>query len=868
MTVSSSTSKVQYNGDGSTAVFPYTFKVFDQDDLTVIIRSINGVEITKTVGTHYTVSGVGGAGGGNVTMLTAPASGEQLTILREQGLVQELDLVPNDPFPAQSLEDALDKLTFMVQTHSEELDRSIKASKTNSIGSTEFTVLAADRANKVFAFDSAGELSVAQELGTYRAGWSAATAYAERDIVKDTSNSNIYICLAAHTSSGVLPVGSNADVAKWGLIVDAASATASAAAAAASEAAADLSQVAAAASESAAAASEAASAGTASASQTSAIAAAASQVASASSASAASSSASAASTSASNAAASASNASTSATASSNAATSAETSASNAATSASNAAASEAAADLSQVAAAASEVAAAASASSASTSASSAASSSGTASASAAAALAALDSFDDRYLGAKASDPSLDNDGNALLVGAMYFSTSNNIMKVYDGAIWIAAYASLSGALLSINNLSDVNNASAAILNLGITATASELNALDGITATASELNSLVGVTGVASQADAQAGTSNALLMTPLRVSEAINSWSAKRAYVKSGVWSGAVNGDLVLFDTSSSSATLTLPASPLIGDVIYVAALSELNAGKTITVSPNGSLIDEDTYSIVYAANMPTLAFFYNGSSWISHTTSIAVSYARPFIPNWSIPDITMTTSGIPTISSAIPDYKGVWCYIVGGGGCGNNAQVYQAGWGFGGAGGRAHLHYTTVGRLRGASVTIGAGVTNSGSWRGVAGSETKINFPNLSSVTTGIGVAVPAFSVAAGVFFAPTSTDQTSTYINMTKYGVVSSPIATTTLAQPTFSETGPDDGGPNWIFCGSEGYGAYSSNAGGTTNGTSVYAGGGNASNGAFGTFPGGGGGGSTYVNTAIGHGANGVAKFYFQP
>jgi len=238
MTVSSSTSRVQFNGNGSTTVFAYSFKIFDQDDLTVIVRSATGVETVKTITTHYTVSGVGNAGGGNVTMLTAPASGETLTILREQDLVQELDLVENDPFPAQSLEDALDKLTFIVQQHDEELGRAIKASRTNTISSTEFTVLAADRANKVFAFNSAGELSVAQELGTYRGNWATSTAFAQRDIVKDTSNYNIYICVTAHTSTGSQPISSNADVAKWALIVDAASATTSASAAAGSAAAA------------------------------------------------------------------------------------------------------------------------------------------------------------------------------------------------------------------------------------------------------------------------------------------------------------------------------------------------------------------------------------------------------------------------------------------------------------------------------------------------------------------------------------------------------------------------------------------------------------------------------------------------------
>lgn len=164
MTVSTDLIKVSYSGDDSTTVFAYTFKVFDEDDLVVIIRDANGVETTKTITTDYTVSGVGNANGGNVTMLTAPASTETLLILREQPITQGLDLVPNDPFPADSIEEALDKLVFMMQQQAEELDRCIKLSKTNTMTSTEFTVSAADRANEVFSFDASGELSI-QPLG-------------------------------------------------------------------------------------------------------------------------------------------------------------------------------------------------------------------------------------------------------------------------------------------------------------------------------------------------------------------------------------------------------------------------------------------------------------------------------------------------------------------------------------------------------------------------------------------------------------------------------------------------------------------------------------------------------------------------------
>ena len=140
MTVSSSTNKVSYSGNGSLTTFAYTFKIFDEDDLTVILRAADGTETTQTITTHYTVTGVGVASGGNVVFGSAPASGVTVVIIREQPLTQGLDLVPNDPFPAQSLEEALDKLVFMTQKHEEELSRAIKASRTNTLTGSEFTI--------------------------------------------------------------------------------------------------------------------------------------------------------------------------------------------------------------------------------------------------------------------------------------------------------------------------------------------------------------------------------------------------------------------------------------------------------------------------------------------------------------------------------------------------------------------------------------------------------------------------------------------------------------------------------------------------------------------------------------------------------
>jgi len=106
-----------------------------------------------------------------------------------------------------------------------------------------------------------------------------------------------------------------------------------------------------------------------------------------------------------------------------------------------AAASATSAASSATAASTSATNAATSATAASTSATNAATAKTAAEAARDATLAAYDSFDDRYLGAKTSDPTLDNDGNALVAGSLYFNSSTQVMKLYTGSAWVAAYVS-------------------------------------------------------------------------------------------------------------------------------------------------------------------------------------------------------------------------------------------------------------------------------------------------------------------------------------------------------------------------------------------------------------------------------------------
>ena len=117
--------------------------------------------------------------------------------------------------------------------------------------------------------------------------------------------------------------------------------------------------------------------------------------------------------------------------------------------------------------------------------------------SATAAAASYDSFDDRYLGAKSSNPSTDNDGDALVVGALYFNTTTNIMMTYTGSAW-QSIATGGAGLLASNNLSDVQSTSASRTNLGV-AIGTDVQAFSSVLAgttasyTTAEETKLVGI---------------------------------------------------------------------------------------------------------------------------------------------------------------------------------------------------------------------------------------------------------------------------------------------------------------------------------------------------------------------------------------
>tara|TARA_X000001382_G_scaffold31984_1_gene20882 strand:- start:2870 stop:5197 length:2328 start_codon:yes stop_codon:yes gene_type:complete len=148
MTISSTTSSVILNADGSTHNFSFNFKILSSSDLKVIVRSTAGVETEKTLNSQYIIpsSSVGQDSGGNVLFKYntgtsgdahysatdyRPANGEKVILRRQPVQEQQLNLVNNDPFNAELIEESLDKLTMQVQAVQEEVDRTFRLSRTN-----------------------------------------------------------------------------------------------------------------------------------------------------------------------------------------------------------------------------------------------------------------------------------------------------------------------------------------------------------------------------------------------------------------------------------------------------------------------------------------------------------------------------------------------------------------------------------------------------------------------------------------------------------------------------------------------------------------------------------------------------------------
>lgn len=125
MTIASTETKVIYGGNGSTTTFAVPFMFLRNADIEVVLVDAEDAEYVQSEGTDYLLTGAGDQTGGTCVMSGVPEPGQTLVIRREPAMVQEVDYVENDAFPAATHEAALDKLTMICQALAEKLDRAI-----------------------------------------------------------------------------------------------------------------------------------------------------------------------------------------------------------------------------------------------------------------------------------------------------------------------------------------------------------------------------------------------------------------------------------------------------------------------------------------------------------------------------------------------------------------------------------------------------------------------------------------------------------------------------------------------------------------------------------------------------------------------
>lgn len=213
MTVSVLRNQVQYTGNNSTTAFTVSFPYTEKSQIKVYLDGS-----LQTITTHYTLTDPGSTG--TVTFGTAPGSGVIVSFIRETDFLQSVDYANNDILDAETLESAFDKLTMMCQQVKNLVDKSVGFDETVNESETTSLKLAAgttDLAGKLLAFDSTGAFVTTQEIGTFRgnSGTTTSAAFVVRDLVRDSSNDNVYFTKVAAASGSSLT-----DTNKFELLVD------------------------------------------------------------------------------------------------------------------------------------------------------------------------------------------------------------------------------------------------------------------------------------------------------------------------------------------------------------------------------------------------------------------------------------------------------------------------------------------------------------------------------------------------------------------------------------------------------------------------------------------------------------------------
>lgn len=217
MTIPTTITKNQHQGNGSGTSFDYNFKIFDESHLEVTKTDTQGNDTVLTISTDYTVLGVGDESGGSITYPvsgTPLAANEQLTIRRKLDFKQEVDLQNQGGFFAEVHEDVFDRITMFALQNQEELIRTIRVPVSDP-STVDMTLPNKDtRKGTVMAFNEvSGNPEAGPSIATVQTVSGIAAAIAtvagiDSEIVTVSGNSG-NVTIVAGVSTDVTTVATN-----------------------------------------------------------------------------------------------------------------------------------------------------------------------------------------------------------------------------------------------------------------------------------------------------------------------------------------------------------------------------------------------------------------------------------------------------------------------------------------------------------------------------------------------------------------------------------------------------------------------------------------------------------------------------------
>lgn len=193
MTVSTTTNKQSYTGNGVTTLYGFAIPFIAASDLQVYVAGV-----LQTLTTNYTISGSAPyPAGANVTFLVAPANGAAILIVRTRPYTQTLDLVANDPLPADNVEQLLgDHMVMLVQQLKEITDRSFTLPITDTSGAS--LTVPTPVASQFLGWNSA-----ATALQNYAGTSGVATTAYWAAVIATASDTHLYVAAAGGNTSAM-----------------------------------------------------------------------------------------------------------------------------------------------------------------------------------------------------------------------------------------------------------------------------------------------------------------------------------------------------------------------------------------------------------------------------------------------------------------------------------------------------------------------------------------------------------------------------------------------------------------------------------------------------------------------------------------